>query len=220
MISLLVALVAAIVHDPRMLHALPAALSTVTESTPGIMIGLLICASSLTLPLTESRFIRVLLLGTCGFAMVAMYVIYQAPDLALTQLFFEIISVLLFVFVLRLLPSGPIKREPARIPRIIIAASSGLTLAWVTLLAATTNPVTHLATPLGEFFIMNTYYGETPEALGRGGGGFNIVNVILVDFRGFDTMAEIGVLGIAAIGVWSMLFRKDAETVSKVDASI
>ena len=217
LLSLLIGFVGAVLHDPRMFEPIGAAFATFFESTPGVIIGLLICCTSLVLPLTESRLIRVLMLGACGFAMVSMYVVYQAPDLALTQLFFEIISVLLFVFVLRLLPSAPMRRNPARLPRIALAVASGVMLGWLTLIAASAEPDPTAFGKLGNWFTWNTYSDHTTGLIpgvdgladGRGGGGFNIVNVILVDFRGFDTLGEICVLGVAALGVWSMLFRRE-----------
>ena len=168
-----------------------------------LFFGAMICITAVMLPLTPVRIVRVLVLGACGFAVVGMYVIYQAPDLALTQLFFEIISVLVFVLVLRMLPSERKTKSPLLRARIPVAAAAGLGVGWLTLMAAGTDPEQRL----GRWFTRMTYKG--PEladgTYAHGGGGFNIVNVILVDFRGFDTLGEIGVLGLAALGVWSML---------------
>ena len=170
------------------------------EFWPGLLLGLIICASALMLPVFESRVVRVLILGACGFTVVAMYVVYQAPDLALTQLMVEIISVLLFVLVLRMLPAERHTVGVGWVWRSAIGAVAGLMLGWMTLVAAAGNPTTRL----GAFFAQHTYKGSALTD-GRGGGGDNIVNVILVDFRGFDTLGEIIVLALAALGVWSML---------------
>ena len=103
-----------------------------------------------------------------------------------------------------------------------MAVSVGLLFGWMTLTAAshnrgeTTNPG---AEPLGHTLAQHSYGLEKDDETklpiletamsedvgARGGGGTNIVNVILVDFRGFDTLGEIAVLGLAAMGVWSML---------------
>ncbi|WP_432800138.1 hydrogen gas-evolving membrane-bound hydrogenase subunit E [Poriferisphaera sp. WC338] len=176
---------------------------TITEYMPGVFLGAIICASSLTLPLVSHRIIRILMLGSCGFTVVAMYLVYQAPDLALTQLMFEIISVVLFVLVLRLLPRDEAMYRPGRLWRAIIGGLTGIAFGWMTLIAAGVE----LPIRLGEFFPLNTYEAVQENIFnsGRGGGGFNIVNVILVDFRGFDTLGEITVLALAAIGVWSLL---------------
>ena len=128
---------------------------------------------------------------------------YQAPDLALTQLMVEIISVLLFVLVLRMLPSSDGIAKVGKWWRALVGLGAGLIFGWMTLVAAMGNP----ASRLGEWFMQYTYHGPSLPGGGyeRGGGGFNVVNVILVDFRGFDTMGEICVLALAALGVWSML---------------
>jgi NADH:ubiquinone oxidoreductase subunit 5 (subunit L)/multisubunit Na+/H+ antiporter MnhA subunit len=186
--------------DAGMFEAVPEVLLACFEIPVGVIIGVLICVTALALPFSESRVVRVLMLGSCGFSVVAMYVIYQAPDLALTQLFFEIISVLLFVLVLRMLPEDAIKANPGRLWRAVVAGLAGIAFGWLTLVATTAEPMHKL----GEFFLHHSYNG-TALTDGRGGGGHNVVNVILVDFRGFDTLGEITVLGLAAMGVWSML---------------
>ncbi|MBB6428433.1 multicomponent K+:H+ antiporter subunit A [Algisphaera agarilytica] len=199
-------------HDRAMIDVVGTEAAKAFEFAPGVILGVLICASALLLPVLSQRVIRVLLLGSCGFTVVAMYIIYQAPDLALTQLMVEIISVLLFVLVLRLLPDDPEhKRRVGRSWRAAVAIVAGLIFGWMTLVAATGDP----AQQLGEWFVQNSYHGEklADGTYGRGGGGFNVVNVILVDFRGFDTLGEVTVLALAALGVWSMLpgRRKELE---------
>ncbi|WP_428389975.1 hydrogen gas-evolving membrane-bound hydrogenase subunit E [Mucisphaera sp.] len=178
-----------------------------TEYWPGMLMGLLVCGSAICIPLTQIRVVRILILGACGFSVVGIYLIYRAPDLALTQLMFEIISVLLFVVVLRLLPNDKPKPNIGYFKRIAISIAVGLALGWMTLLAATADRPTPQSNWLGTVFAQNSYYGdpESPLASERGGGGSNVVNVILVDFRGWDTLGEIVVLAIAVIGVWSLL---------------
>ena len=191
------------------------------EYWPGILIGLIVCLTAILIPMTDIRIVRIVFLGACGFAVVALYLVYQAPDLALTQLMFEIISVILFVIVLRLLPKEKQGKDAGKRWRIPIAVCVGLAFGWMTLTAAShnrgelTNPG---AEPLGHTLAQHSYglktddYGNpklhtamSNDVQERGGGGTNIVNVILVDFRGFDTLGEIAVLGLAAMGVWSML---------------
>ena len=202
----------------------------VFEYWPGLLLGLIVCITAILIPMTEVRIVRVVFLGACGFAVVALYLVYQAPDLALTQLMFEIISVILFVIVLRLLPREKPTQSHGRMWRVPVALAIGLAFGWMTLLAAShnrgmanqqhdyaNNPGNQ---PLGHTLAQSSYGLEVDElgqptiqtamstdpAVGtRGGGGNNIVNVILVDFRGFDTLGEITVLGLAAMGVWSML---------------
>lgn len=174
---------------------------------PGILLGLLVCVSAITIPLTQIRVVRVLLLGACGFSVVGIYLVYRAPDLALTQLMFEVISVLLFVVVLRLLPRDKPRRYSGRAIRMIVSCLIGLLMGWMTLVAATAERPIPEDQWLGSVFIQNSLYGDPNSALlsERGGGGTNVVNVILVDFRGWDTLGEITVLSIAALGVWSLL---------------
>jgi NADH:ubiquinone oxidoreductase subunit 5 (subunit L)/multisubunit Na+/H+ antiporter MnhA subunit len=179
------------------------------EIWPGLLIAIVICVTALLLPIVQQRVVRVVILGTTGFSVVAMYLLYQAPDLALTQLLFEIISVILFLLVLRMLPEYSPKPKNWLLvgTRIAVSASIGLVIGYLTYAAATQGAGIG---KLGEFFIQHTYKG-TPLTDGRGGGGNNIVNVILVDFRGFDTLGEITVLGIAAIGVSSFMLRRQSK---------
>jgi len=212
LVTLAAVFFAAVNHDRAMIDVVGVESAKAFELPLGVILGVLICASALLLPVLRQRVVRVLLLGSCGFTVVAMYIVYQAPDLALTQLMVEIISVLLFVLVLRLLPTDPTgTRKVGRTWRAAIGVVSGVVFGWMTLVAAAGNP----ATKLGEWFVQNSYHGEklADGSYGRGGGGFNVVNVILVDFRGFDTMGEVTVLALAAIGVWSMLpgRRKELE---------
>ena len=220
--------------------------SRVFEYWPGILIGLIVCLTAILIPMTDIRIVRVVFLGACGFAVVALYLVYQAPDLALTQLMFEIISVILFVIVLRLLPKERPNIDRGKLWRAAIATCVGLAVGWMTLVAASHNRGNPNATydyatnpgyePLGMTHAQHSYGIKTkgefnepaiktamtvdPEVGTRGGGGTNVVNVILVDFRGFDTLGEICVLGIAAMGVWCMLphRRRKGDPASEVDS--
>ena len=204
------------------------------EFIPGVLLGVVICMSAVFMPIMQRRVVRVLLLGACGFSVVGMYLLYEAPDLALTQVMFELVSVILFVLALRMLPKPDRKRRPSRLMRLAIAGAVGISLGYLTLIAAEapTRPdraawEARLAAageftpdprvdesdlrPLGWFFARHSIEG-TPLTENRGGGGANIVNVVLVDFRGFDTLGEITVLSIAALGVWSLLPGRRAKS--------
>lgn len=204
LIAFLIGMFAVVYADPAMLNVFgDGGLlegESIFEFFPGLLLGIIICFTALILPMMQSRVVRVLVLGSCGFSVVGMYLIYQAPDLALTQLMFEIISVILFVLVLRLLPDADTKKDPSRVLRAVVASLAGLAVGWMTLVAAAPNEMSQL----GDFFLANSYHGSAYTG-GRGGGGNNVVNVILVDFRGFDTLGEITVLSIAALGVWALL---------------
>ncbi|MEM6756154.1 MAG: hydrogen gas-evolving membrane-bound hydrogenase subunit E [Planctomycetota bacterium] len=203
----------AVWQDPAMRSVVGPAWARAFELPLGVMLGAIICVSALLLPVIGSRVVRVLLLGSCGFTVVAMYIVYQAPDLVLTQLMVEIISVLLFVLVLRMLPADPQRKVRIGVAwRAALATVSGLVLGWMTLVAAGGDAAA-MTDRLGGWFVQNSYHGEdlADGGHGRGGGGFNVVNVILVDFRGFDTLGEVTVLALAALGVWSMLPGRGAE---------
>jgi multicomponent K+:H+ antiporter subunit A len=152
-------------------------------------------ASVATVVFHERRFVALVLLSAVGSIVALAFVRLEAPDLALTQLLVEIVTILLLLLALHQLPEHPRHERPR--PRMlghaVVAAASGVVtaaLAWGVL--------TRPASPSGlrDFFLEKSI----PE-----GGGANVVNVVLVDFRGFDTLGEIAVLGIAALGVSVML---------------
>ena len=139
------------------------------------------------------RLQALVLVGIVGLAVSLAFVRLSAPDLALTQLLVEIVTVLLLLLAMYFLPAeSPPERSRARLARdVAVAVAAGgavAALAWALL----TRPFDSIA----------WYYLENakPE-----GGGYNVVNVILVDFRGFDTLGEITVLGIAAVGILALL---------------
>jgi multisubunit Na+/H+ antiporter MnhB subunit len=232
------------------------------ELRTGALLTVLVCLSALLMPIVKDRAARVLVLGTCGFSVTAVYYLYKAPDLALTQVSIEIVSLILFLLVLSLLPTATAGRQVWIVPRLMIAGAVGAIAFWLTLtssvgarptmpyLTAQHKPVAHL----GEYFLRNSYHAKDTlhvpaaevyggvvdrgeahltsfgtgghddaghegavepaaaahaptQTLHKGGGGRNVVNVILVDFRGFDTLGEITVLGLAALGVRTLLRR-------------
>jgi multicomponent K+:H+ antiporter subunit A len=204
--AMLIGVGAAVWLDPGMGPPVLEAFASAGEYWPGICLAVIVCVLAVAMPIAKDRLVRVLLLGGTGMGVVGMYVIYQAPDLALTQLMVEIISVLLFVLVLRLLPRKGDEPTGGVFWRAGLAIVSGAAVGWITLVTAMTDRSGMFVNnwPLGEFFARSTYDG-TALTDGRGGGGANVVNVILVDFRGFDTFGEICVLALAALGVFSLL---------------
>lgn len=140
-----------------------------------------------------SRLSAVTALGVVGYGVALLFVVFGAPDLAMTQFMVETLTVILFVFVFYHLPR--FSRTSSRAVRIrdaVVAGAFGLMMTLLTLVSA----VIPLDPALARFYAANSY----PVAHGR-----NIVNVILVDFRALDTLGEITVLGIAAIGVFALL---------------
>ncbi|MDM7829959.1 Na+/H+ antiporter subunit A [Cellulomonas edaphi] len=141
------------------------------------------------------RLKAVILLGIGGYAVAGLFLLHGAPDLALTQVLVETVTLVVFVLVLRRLPPYFSDRPLAasRWLRLGIGLGVGLTVAGVALVA----PGARIHEPVSKDF--------AEEAV-RWGGGHNIVNVTLVDIRAWDTMGEISVLLVAATGVASLVF--------------
>jgi multicomponent Na+:H+ antiporter subunit A len=135
------------------------------------------------------RFTAALFLGVVGYSMAGLFVIQGAPDLALTQVAIESLTTVLFVLVLRRLPDRfeSVAALWRRAIRIAIAAVVGLTVFALALSAGAEHP----PTPASDAMVDRSY----PDGNGR-----NVVNVILVEFRGYDTLGEITVLAAVAIG--------------------
>lgn len=158
-----------------------------------VALAILIVAAGLVSTLTRSRLGTVATLGVVGYGVSLIYVLYGAPDLAMTQFLIESLTVILFVLAFYHLPQFTEVSPPASRARDIVIALlvGGLMSALV---LSSTGVLFYPS--ISSFFVENAL----PLAHGR-----NIVNVILVDFRAFDTMGEITVLGIAAIGVFVLL---------------
>jgi multicomponent Na+:H+ antiporter subunit A len=141
-----------------------------------------------------TRLSAIAILGIEGALLSLLFALFGAPDLAFTQLMIEVITLVLFVLAFHFLPdafTSPI-RLGARVMDALTAAGAGLAVTLV-ILAARSNRV---GESISSWFINNA----VPV-----GQGHNIVNVILVDFRGMDTQGEITVLVIAAMGVTALL---------------
>lgn len=159
-----------------------------------------------------NRFRAIVLAGVAGVITCITFVWLSAPDLALTQVVIEVINVVLLLLGLRWLPRvtkvEKIEAYTAKHLRYIrdgaLAVTIGLGLAFLTYQITTRDTIPSV----GKFFLDNAY---------SLGGGRNVVNVILVDFRAFDTYGEITVLGIVALTVYALLrrFRPPKETLVK-----
>lgn len=146
-------------------------------------------ATSLGAAAVRHRLSAAVLLGIAGYAMTALFVVQGAPDLALTQAAVETLLTILFVLALRHLPR--------RFERKSTSATRGLRIAVSVGVAALVFAFVVVATdrPLERDVSSEMVARAEPEAHGR-----NVVNVILVDFRGLDTLGEITVIAVAAIG--------------------
>ena len=156
------------------------------------IIVLAICAVS-TVLLHRQRLLSLLMISGVGLIVSLLFVRYSAPDLALTQLSVEVVTVVLLMLALYFLPHKSFKSSPPSrvVFDLLLAAAIGAVIASLAYAMMTNSVETIL-----QFFLDNAK---------TGGGGTNAVNVILVDFRGFDTFGEITVLGIAALGIYKLL---------------
>ncbi len=141
----------------------------------------------------RSRLAAALMLGAVGFAMAVLYVVEGAPDLALTQFAIETLATVLFVLVLRFLPSRIDELTVAIIAPIRLAVSIAVGGAVFVLALVATSARSDVAAPQISDEMLER---SVPDAKGS-----NVVNVILVDFRGLDTLGEITVLLVAGLGV-------------------
>jgi multicomponent Na+:H+ antiporter subunit A len=141
----------------------------------------------------RSRLGAVASLGVVGYGVGLIYILFGAPDLAMTQFAIETLVVILFMLVLYRLPHFAVLATwPVRARDAAVSLTVGGMFTLLVLTVAALPPQLRLKT----YFIENSLL----VAKGR-----NVVNVILVDFRGLDTMGEITVLAIAAIGVYALL---------------
>jgi len=160
----------------------------------GLMAVLVLLLATLAATvLHRQRLTALVLAGAVGLVVALLFVKFSAPDLALTQLSVEVVTVILLLLALYFLPaSTPPESSAARRWRdaalALLAGGGAAALAWAVLTRANDG--------MADFFIKNSV---------SGGGGSNVVNVILVDFRGFDTFGEITVLAIAALGIFALL---------------
>ncbi|KTF10088.1 monovalent cation/H+ antiporter subunit A [Pseudoalteromonas sp. 10-33] len=157
--------------------------------------GLLIIGAIATVIWHRSRMVALLMLSIVGLMVSVLFTRFSAPDLALTQLTVEVATIILLMLALFFLPQHtPKESSSLRVLRDLgIASTIGVVVASICY-AILTRPLNSIS----DYFVANAK---------TGGGGTNVVNVILVDFRGFDTLGEITVLGIAALGIFKVLSR-------------
>ncbi|MEO6123446.1 MAG: hydrogen gas-evolving membrane-bound hydrogenase subunit E [Ilumatobacteraceae bacterium] len=168
----------------------PVAADSVLQAAVALLAGVM----AIAVVAARRRFVSVLLLGGVGQGLTVLFLLYGAPDLALTQFMIETLMIVAFVLVLRHLPttySSPPMWAPKAL-RIALSVAVGVTFAWFALSAGSgdrptdvTDAVEHLSLPVA--------------------GGKNVVNVTIVDFRGVDTMGEITVFAVAALGVANLV---------------
>ncbi len=164
-----------------------------------VLIVTVIIAGAIAATLAKSTMAAVLSLGVVGYGVAMTFLLYGAPDLAMTQFSVETLTVIIYVLVFRHFRNlGPLSPPLVRSRDLLIGAGIGTFIGALVLSISTTDT----AARLREYFV------EFGPTLGH---GRNIVNVILVDFRGFDTLGEITVLATAAIGVRALIRLANAD---------
>jgi len=177
----------------------------------------IVCAVAAAWQAKYHRLAALTLLGGAGLCTCITFLWFSAPDLALTQIVVEIVTTVLILLGLRWLPK---RDESLRLPTLAerrstlvrrvrdlgLAVTAGCGMAWLAF--------TMMSRPFPES--TSTFFLERAQTEG---GGTNVVNVMLVDFRGFDTFGEIVVLGIVALTVYALLrrFRPARETMDLPD---
>ncbi|MDG1069526.1 MAG: MnhB domain-containing protein, partial [Sulfitobacter sp.] len=144
--------------------------------------------------LHRNRLLSLVLIGIVGLMVSVGFVFFSAPDLAMTQITVEVVTTILLLLALNFLPNEtPVESTVLRRARdMTVAVAGGVAAMGLSYHYLLRDAVT---APISEFHLANSY---------KGGGGTNVVNVILVDFRGFDTFGEIIVLGIAAVLIYAL----------------
>lgn len=153
---------------------------------------IMILAAAVSLLVWRSRLNAVLALGLSGYGLAFLFFLYGAPDLAFTQFLVETLLLILFVSVIPSFPrwerrSSPVSLARSALVSVVVGGIMSATAALVLFSVRTDD--------LKNFFSERSF----TEAFGR-----NIVNVILVDFRGLDTLGEIAVIAIAGLGIWAL----------------
>jgi multicomponent Na+:H+ antiporter subunit A len=168
------------------------------------LIAIIMLLAAFTAVQSKSVLASIAALGIVGYGVALIFAFSSAPDLALTQFSIETLTVILLVLVVYKVPAfANLSNRKARYTDIFLSASVGLAITLLMLLVLAAPAESKIST----FFLENSYI----KAHGR-----NVVNVILVDFRGLDTMGEITVLSIAAIGVYTLLkFRRSRRSVGR-----
>ncbi len=171
----------------------PGAVALPAHGSAAVIWILLVSSAIATVVFHRQRLVALVMLGIAGLASAVVFIGLSAPDLALTQLSVEVVAIILMLLALYLLPQeapreGTLVRH-ARDLGLALSAGSGVA---ALVYAVLTRPLETLSW----FYLRESV---------PGGGGTNVVNVILVDFRGFDTFGEITVLAIASLVIYALL---------------
>ncbi|NND83638.1 MAG: DUF4040 domain-containing protein [Acidimicrobiia bacterium] len=197
----LIASVAVVVPSTAFLAGRPSITLPESGGPLELLLGVVVVVAAVTLLRVRRRFAAVLMLGAVGYGIAGLFALLGGPDLALTQLLVETLAVALFAFVLRYLPADFDASGTQRAPKVLVAVAVAAFVFVGGLITSSVQP---------EQPVSDTYLADAvPEAQGG-----NVVNVILVDFRGFDTLGEITVLVVATLGAAALVapvLRKEDE---------
>lgn len=154
---------------------------------------LLVCATGVVVFQHHMRYRALVVLGVIGLMVSAGFVFLSAPDLALTQISVETVTIMLLLLALHFLPkTTPVEKDtPRRLLDGAVALAAGVGVASLAYAFMTRD-----LDSISYYHLANSY---------KEGGGTNVVNVILVDFRGYDTYGEIIVLGIAGLVIFALM---------------
>lgn len=169
------------------------------------IITIVMVSAGITIFFAKSRLTAILLNGVLGFSMAILFVLFRAPDLALTQIVVETVTTALFLLCFYFLPEWKPEqtKRKTKIGHLLISISVGLTFVLIA-----------LSVKSEQLFESISVYFEDAYELA---GGKNIVNTILGDFRAFDTMLEVVVLFIAGIGVYSLVKLKGKKGANNIE---
>ncbi|EPX81832.1 pH adaptation potassium efflux system a [Salipiger mucosus DSM 16094] len=159
----------------------------------GVAWLMLMVATGAVVVMHRNRFRALVLIGIIGLMISSGFVYLSAPDLALTQISVETVTIMLLLLALHYLPKTTPRESSAglRLRDGAIALASGVGVAALSYAFMLRDGST-----ISDYHLANSY---------KGGGGTNVVNVILVDFRGYDTYGEIIVLGIAGLIIYALM---------------
>jgi multicomponent Na+:H+ antiporter subunit A len=156
-------------------------------------LAVVIILVSIASAVLSSRIVTIIAMGVAGYGIALIFLYYSAIDLAITQILVETLTVVMFMAILQRLPQfAVLSPKRTRFRDLFIALGFGSVMTILSLKAVNIN----LNRPISDFFLENSY----TRAFGE-----NVVNVILVDFRALDTMGEVTVLTLAAVGVYLLL---------------
>ncbi len=164
------------------------------EPVAAIIWAVMLIAIVVTPIFHRDRVVALILTGVVGLLIAPLFAYFSAPDLALTQVAVEVVTILLMLLALNFLPKTTPAESPAprRLFDAAVASIAGLGIGWLAWAMMTREPAFD---PISAF-----HWAQSKP----GAGGTNAVNTIIVDFRGYDTFGEIIVLGIAALVIYAL----------------